>query len=190
MGVALVKASRVNYTRVTHAFSAPGKALTAYAKCLPLLDQHKEFAVTATAERTTERTYRRGLNPLHSLLLGGTFPLFLGAALSDYAYSQTYLIQWSTFASWLIAGGLVFNGLALLCALIGVFRASDRRRLALVYFFLLLITWILGFFNALVHARDAWGMMPTGFVLSIVVSVLACVATWIGFSRLGAGGHS
>ncbi|SFH51717.1 DUF2231 domain-containing protein [Modicisalibacter xianhensis] len=139
---------------------------------------------------TAERTYRSGLNPLHALLLGGTFSLFLGAALSDYAYSTTYFIQWSAFASWLIAGGLVFNGLALLCSLIGLFKASGHRGLAFTYFGLLLVTWILGFFNALVHARDAWGMMPTGFVLSIIVAVLALAAALLGFSRFGAGGHS
>lgn len=137
---------------------------------------------------TAERTYRSGLHPLHAVLLAGTLPLFLGAALSDYAYYTTYHIQWGTFASWLIAGGLVFNGFALLCALIGLFRASGRRRLSLVYFFVLLVTWILGFVNALVHAKDAWAMMPTGFILSIIVTVLACAAAWIGFSSLSAGG--
>jgi uncharacterized membrane protein len=136
---------------------------------------------------TAERTYRRGVHPLHGVLLAGTLPLFLGATLSDYAYFSSYHIQWGTFASWLIAGGLVFAGLALLCALVGLFRA-DSRRLYLVYFFVLLITWLLGFANALVHARDAWAMMPTGLILSIVVTVLACVATWIGFSSLSAGG--
>lgn len=139
---------------------------------------------------TTERPYRSGLHPLHGLLLAGTLPLFLGAALSDYAYALTYHIQWTHFASWLIAGGLVFNGFALLFAIVGLFRADGRRGLSLVYFFLLLATWIIGFVNALVHAKDAWGMMPTGFVLSIIVTVLACAATWIGFSRLSAGGQA
>ncbi|WP_106477551.1 DUF2231 domain-containing protein [Phytohalomonas tamaricis] len=136
---------------------------------------------------TAERTYRSGLNPFHAILLGGTLPLFLGAALCDYAYVSTYEIEWSIFASWLIAGGLVFTGFALLCGVIGLFRADHRRGLSLVYIALLLVTWILGFINALVHARDAWAMMPTGFVLSIIVTVLACAATWIGFSSLSAG---
>lgn len=137
---------------------------------------------------TVERTYRRGLHPLHAVVLAGTIPLFLGAALSDYAYSTSYHIQWSTFASWLIAGGLVFTGFALLAALIGLFRGSRRRGFSLVYACLLLVTWVVGFINSLVHARDAWAMMPTGLILSIVVTVLACAATWIGFSRFSAGG--
>lgn len=138
---------------------------------------------------TVVRTYRSGLHPLHAVLLAGSIPLFLGAALSDYAYSTSYQIQWANFASWLIAGGLVFNGLALLCAIFGLlFRADRRRGVPLIYFLLLLVTWIVGFFNALIHARDAWAMMPTGFILSIIVTVLACAATWIGFSHHSAGG--
>lgn len=138
---------------------------------------------------TTHQTYPTALHPIHAILLAGTVPLFLGALLSDYAYSATYFIQWSLFASWLIAGGLVFAGLALLCAVVGLFRADRRRGRFLAYFFLLLVVCVAGFFNALVHARDAWGAMPLGFTLSIVVAVLACVATGIGFS-LGAGGKA
>ncbi|HAV43938.1 MAG TPA: hypothetical protein DHW46_00055 [Halomonas sp.] len=136
---------------------------------------------------TVERTVRSGIHPLHAVLLAGTIPLFLGAALSDYLYSTSYHIQWSTFSSWLIAGGLVFTGFAILAAIIGLFRAHRRRGISLIYLCLLLVTWIVGFINALTHARDAWAMMPTGFVLSIVVTVLACAATWIGFSLRSAG---
>jgi len=32
----------------------------------------------------------------------------LGGTLSDYTYSNSYQIQWATFASWLNVGGLVF----------------------------------------------------------------------------------
>ncbi|WP_348764949.1 DUF2231 domain-containing protein [uncultured Salinisphaera sp.] len=133
---------------------------------------------------TSTRPSTAGIHPLHGLLLSGSFPLFLGAALSDYAYATSYLVQWSTFASWLIAGALVFTGFAMLCGLIGLFRASHRGPYIL-YFLLLLATWVLGFVNALIHARDVWAMMPTGFILSIVVAVLACAATLLGFARLG-----
>lgn len=135
----------------------------------------------------TDRTYRGGLNPLHAVLLAGSIPLFLGAALSDYAYSTSYHIQWSTFASWLIAGGLVFTGFALIAAIIRLFGKRRSRKRSLVYFCLLLATWIVGFINALIHAQDAWAMMPTGFILSMIVTVLACAATWAGFSRRSAG---
>lgn len=125
---------------------------------------------------------------MHAVLLAGTIPLFLGAMLSDITYANTYHIQWSTFASWLIVGGLVFGGLALLWAVIDLFRVGSRRRRSLVYLLVLLLTWGLGFINALVHARDAWGSMPDGLVLSVIVTVLACVAAGIGLARPRAGG--
>lgn len=132
-----------------------------------------------------ETTYRRGLNPLHGVLLAGTFVLFLAALLSDYAYLTSYQIQWSNLSSWLIAGALVCNGFAFLCGVFGLFRAGNRRR-GLVYIALLVVSFVLGFINALIHAMDAWAVMPTGFILSIIVMVLALVATWIGFSNTGA----
>ena len=136
---------------------------------------------------TTHPTYPCRPGPLHATLLAGTVPLFLGALLSDIAYFRSYQIQWSNFASWLIAGGLVFCGLALLFALVNLLRARPRSGRPLVYFLLLLATWLLGFINGLEHAKDAWATMPAGLVLSAIVTVLACVATWIGLTNLRTG---
>ena len=136
---------------------------------------------------TVDRAYQRGLHPVQAALLAGIIPLFLGATLSDIAYSSSYQVQWTNFASWLNAGGLVFGGLALLFAVINLFRADHgaHRR---VYALLLLATWILGFINALIYAKDAWASMPSGLILSGIVTVLACTATWVGFSGLRTGG--
>jgi uncharacterized membrane protein len=136
---------------------------------------------------TLDRTRHGALHPLQAVLLAGTLPLFLGALLSDYAYSSTYEVQWTNFASWLIAGALVFAGLALLGAAVD-WRRTDRGGSYTLYCVLLLATWVLGFINALIHARDAWATMPTGLVLSVLVFLLACVATWLGFSGFRAGG--
>jgi uncharacterized membrane protein len=148
---------------------------------------NEEITVSATVERMHQTTLP-GLHPVHAVLLGGTVPLFLGALLSDIAYSASYEIQWNNFASWLIVGGLLFGGFALLWAIVDLFRAGYRGGRSLLYFLLLLLTWMLGFINALVHARDAWASMPTGLILSVIVFVLACAATWAGFSSLRAGG--
>lgn len=137
---------------------------------------------------TTIRTYYSPLHPLHALFLAGSLPLFLGTLLCDITYYNSYHIQWSNFASWLLAGALVFAGLALLCALIGLFRSDRRHGLALIYFLVLLAAWILGFINALVHAKDAWAIMPSALVLSVIVTLLVLVATWIGFFGLRRGG--
>ena len=58
-------------------------------------------------------TVQRAIHPLHAFLLAGAVPLFLGALLSDITYARSYQIQWSNFASWLIAGALVFAGFAI-----------------------------------------------------------------------------
>ena len=137
----------------------------------------------------TEHTlYRCTPSPLHAILLAGTVPLFLGALLSDIAYFKSYQIQWSNFAAWLIAGGLLFCGLALLFALVNLIRAEHKGGRPTVYFLLLLVTWVLGLVNAFEHAKDAWAVMPTGLVLTLVVTVLACVAAWLGMSNLRSGG--
>ncbi|MFL1386175.1 DUF2231 domain-containing protein [Pseudomonas tritici] len=125
--------------------------------------------------------------PLHSILLAGSVPLFLGALLSDIAYGQTYQIQWANFASWLIAGALVFSGFALLFALVNLLRAERKSGRPAVYFLLLLAAWVLGLVNAFQHAKDAYAMMPTGLVLSAIVMLLALVATWIGLTNLRSG---
>lgn len=137
---------------------------------------------------THDRRYAEVIHPLHAVLLAGTFPLFLGAALSDAAYASDYEIQWNNFASWLIAGGLVFAGLALIFVLVDLVRAHRRARGLGLYAVVLLATWVVGFFNALMHARDAWASMPTGLILSCVTVLLACVATFLGFAARRVGG--
>ena len=57
----------------------------------------------------------------------------------------------------------------------------------LIYFLILLATFVLGFINALVHAKDVWATMPAGLYLSIVVALLALVAAWLGYSGFRAG---
>lgn len=132
--------------------------------------------------------YSQPVHPVHAVLVSSALPLFLGALLSDWAYSSSYEIQWTNFASWLIAGALVFVGLALLWAVIDSLRADiDRRRYKWIHVGLLAVTFVVGFINALVHARDAWAAMPAGLVLSIITFLLALAAVWTAFSshRLG-----
>lgn len=135
-----------------------------------------------------DQTHQKEIHPIHAVLLAGTIPLFLGGMLSDIAYSASYEIQWNNFASWLIAGGLVFGGCALLWAIIVLVRAERRSACSFLYALLLLLAWVLGFINSLVHAKDAWASMPTGLILSVIVLALACAATWLGFAKQNAGG--
>jgi len=136
---------------------------------------------------SVEHRSPRGMRPLHALLLGGALALFLGALLSDIAYSKTFEIQWNNFASWLIAGGLVVAALALVCALFGL-APSRRTPGTILHVLFLLAAWVVGFFNALMHARDAWASMPGGLVMSVVVVLLGIIATWFGTRAPRSGG--
>ena len=135
---------------------------------------------------TTLPAYRSVPGPLHATLLAGTVPLFLGALLSDIAYTQTYQIQWANFAAWLIAGGLVFGGFAFLFALVNLLRTGLRAGPPARYVVLLLAAWVLGLVNAFQHAKDAYASMPAGLVLSAIVLVLTLAATWTGLRAGGA----
>lgn len=131
---------------------------------------------------------RRVLHPLHALLLASTLPLFLGALLSDWAYSSTYEVQWINFAAWLNAGGMVFAALALVWAAIDFLRSDVvRDRRSALYLLLLIVTVVIGFITALVHAKDAWATMPAGLILSLITLVLALATIWLGFSALRSG---
>lgn len=130
---------------------------------------------------------QRAIHPLHAVLLAGTVPLFLGVLLTDLAYSNTYEIQWKNFASWLLVGGLVFGGFTLLWAVIDIARAAVRTTRKLIYVSLLLVLWVLGFIDALVHAGDARASMTAALLLSTIVVVLAMAATWLSFSGAHGG---
>lgn len=138
--------------------------------------------------QTIKAPYSEIIYPVHAVVLAGTIPVFLGAALSDLAYMVSYEIQWNNFASWLIVGAMVLTSIALLFAVIDLCRAHRRAGGLIVYTAILVITWVVGFLNALTHARDAWASMPGGLVLSIIVTLLACAATWFGFSTPRFGG--
>ncbi|SRR5690625_2211995 len=142
--------------------------------------------VHASREVAVVRAPSMPIHPVHAVFLAGVIPLFAGALLSDIAYFRTYEIQWQNFASWLLAGGLVMAGVALVFAFAGL--APARRTPARVlYLVVLAVTWIIGFFNALHHARDAWASMPAGLVMSVIITLLAIAAAWIAFCppRLG-----
>lgn len=130
----------------------------------------------------------QSVHPLHAMLLAFPLPLFLGALLSDFVYWSTYHVQWINFAAWLIAGALLIGAVVVVWSVVELVR-SGRARTGrhVVYVLALLVMWVLGFVNALVHGKDAWATMPGGLYLSVIVTLLALVATWIGYSGLRRG---
>ena len=79
----------------------------------------------------------------HAIFATSSAPLVLGALLSDWAYFSNQEIQWINFAAWLIAGGLLIAGAALLWGAVDVLRSSvNRHRPGLIYLTLLLATFV------------------------------------------------
>ncbi len=142
--------------------------------------------ISAVARRSGTALYP--LHPLHAFFLAGMVPLYIGVILSDYAYWSSYVLQWKNFASWLLIGALIFNGLALLGSVISLVRKDERMGKPLIYFLLLLATFVLGVINSFIHAKDAWASMPSGLVLSVITVILACAAAWIGLASWRNGG--
>jgi len=135
-------------------------------------------------ERTPALQWAIVTTTMHAIFFLSSVPLFLGALLSDWAYSSSHQIQWVNFAAWLIAGGLLISGPALLWGAVDVLRSSaNRHRRGLIYLILLLVTFIVGLINALVHGKDGWAAMPTGLILSAVVVVLAATASAVGLAN-------
>lgn len=122
------------------------------------------------------------LPPVTALLLGFPIALFLGALLGDLAYYRSFEIQWANFAAWLIAGALLLGGIVLAAGIVNFVRRREGRGRPGLYLALVAAMWIVGFINALVHSRDGWAIMPTGLILSVIVSVLAVAAAWAGLS--------
>lgn len=120
------------------------------------------------------------LHPLHGILLAFPVALFPGALAADVTYLNSSEMQWSNFAAWLIAGGLVFTGLALAWTLARVIlRRAGSRWLAAI----MAALFVVGLVNAFQHSHDGWSSVGTsGLVLSVISTLLALAAGWIGYT--------
>lgn len=142
---------------------------------------------TALAIARTD-LHRSLSHPVHIILLVSTLPLFLGALLSDWAYSATVQVQWINFAAWLNAGALVFLGVALLWSVVAALRPrASNRRASWIFVGAIAVTFVVGFVGALIHAKDAGATMPAGLYLSAIVLILDVITIWLGFAGHGAG---
>ena len=127
-----------------------------------------------------------GAGPIHSILLAFPVALYPAALVSDIAYLNTAVIQWSNFSSWLLAGANLFAGFllawAIILAIIG--RAASARRW--LYPVIVAAMFVLGVLNSFQHSRDGWHSVGTfGLILSIICTILALAAAFLAHSRSG-----
>lgn len=99
---------------------------------------------------------------------------FVAAWIFDILYLKTFQIMWTDAASWLIAIGLL---IAILPRLISLMQVWVTQRHSVtnaekIHFWL----WLLAIFNAFVHSRDAYAVVPLGVILSTAVVILLLIA--------------
>jgi uncharacterized membrane protein len=106
------------------------------------------------------------------------FGFFVAALIFDVIYARSGEILWMKSAAWLIAIGLLFAIIPRLVNLGQVwFGRGVRARGLVIDFWLNLLAIIAAIFNAFVHSRDAYAVIPEGLWLSIITVVLLCVAS-------------
>jgi uncharacterized membrane protein len=143
--------------------------------------------MASSSARTATRPLGAVSHAIYSTLLPIPIVCFIGALLTDIAYSRTADMMWLDFASWLLLAGLIGGGFAGAVLLVVLIRVGRGRTGALTaHFVLLLAAWITEMFNSFIHARDGWtAVVPTGMMLSIAATVLSLLAGWFWQSANG-----
>jgi len=117
--------------------------------------------------------------PAYLLLFPIPVVCFVGAVVTDIAYSAGAFLMWLHFSQWLIAAGLLFGALASLVLLLEFFASRVIRtgRFGWTHLVLFFACLIVELFNAFVHTIDGWtAVVPMGMILSIVGAILALAA--------------
>lgn len=115
-------------------------------------------------------------NSIYQLFNPIPFGFFVAALIFDVVYFQTAEMMWSKSAAWLITIGLFFAIIPRLINLVHVWIPRGRvvlpaEKIDFGFNFIGILAAIL---NAFVHSRDAYAVMPSGLILSVVT--VACIA--------------
>jgi uncharacterized membrane protein len=95
----------------------------------------------------------------------------------DITYARTGVLLWGKGAAWLIVIGLLFAIVPRLVNLTQVWVTSRviASRADRLDFWVNLLAIVVAIFNAFVHSRDAYAMMPAGLWLSLCTVVLLAI---------------
>ncbi len=117
-------------------------------------------------------------NAIYGLLNPIPFGFFVAGLIFDITYANTAVVLWGKGADWLITLGLMFAVIPRLINLVQVWITSRRfaTRTDQLDFWLNLFAIIAAIFNAFVHTRDAYEVVPTSIWLSVCTVVLLSIA--------------
>jgi uncharacterized membrane protein len=116
-------------------------------------------------------------NAIYGLLNPIPFGFFVAALVFDIVYARTGVTLWGKGAAWLIAIGLLFAIVPRVVNLVQVWITSRRiaTRADQLDFWLNLFAIAAAIFNAFVHSRDAYGMVPASVWLSLCTVILLSI---------------
>jgi uncharacterized membrane protein len=129
---------------------------------------------------------------LYGLLNPIPFGCFTAAMIFDGVYARGGELLWDKSAAWLIAIGLVFAIIPRLINLVQVWGTYRRTALTTdrLDFWLNLLAVVAAIVNSFVHSRDAYGVVPAGFWLSVcTVTLLAIGNVAVSVRRGTVGGQ-
>ena len=117
-------------------------------------------------------------NAIYGLLNPIPFGCFVAALIFDILYMQTSVLLWDKGAAWLILFGLLFAVVPRFVNLAQVWITSRRFATSAdrTDFWLHLLAIIAAIFNAFVHTRDAYEVVPTAVWLSLCTVLLLAVS--------------
>ena len=130
-----------------------------------------------TNPRQPQRRRSRPAAVLFKLFNPMPFGFFVGALIFDVIYARTGELLWMKAAAWLIAFGLVLAIIPRLINLAQVWFPGGRVIAGALKldFVVNLLAIVAAIFNAFVHSRDAYAVMPEGVWLSAITVALLCV---------------
>ena len=114
---------------------------------------------------------------VYGLLNPIPFGCFVAALVFDILYVRTAVMLWDKAAAWLIVIGLLAAIVPRLVNLVQVWFAPRPalQRAERIDFWLNLLAIVAAIFNAFVHSRDAYAVVPAGVWLSVCTVALLAI---------------
>jgi uncharacterized membrane protein len=138
---------------------------------------------------------RVGRHPIHLILAAVPMVCFLGTLASDIAYAATKDILWGDFSDWLVSVGVIVSVFVVIAGLIDMIGRARIRAPSRIWLHAIgtIVALVLAILDALVHTRDAYGQLPQGLILSVLVVLVLAATSWLerdhGYAgRAGASG--
>ncbi|NNM78540.1 DUF2231 domain-containing protein [Sphingomonas sp. ID1715] len=129
-------------------------------------------------------------HPIHPMLIPFPIAFFVGTLVTDIVYSQTADPFWATAGRWLLIGGLVMAALAAFASLTDFLSDRRIRALSAAWHHMIgnVVAVLLELFNLWRRLEQGDGfILPTGLILSAIVTLLLLYNGWRGWEMVYRG---